>query len=651
MLVVAVAVGATMAPGAGAAQGTVTAHKKYGYPYPNAPDCYEGGPHGHGRACGNSDLDKWSFYKGQCTSWVAFRLNRRNHVSFTNWYMGQHFGDARIWGEAANGAKITVDDKPAIGAVAWYSFGHVGYVEKVSPQVVISEMNYDNRNGFRVRTISRGNYWPTGFIHIKDLKGHDPSEDNPVGHLDKVGSPAAGKVRVAGWAYDPNAKTKPVAIHAYIGGKAGAKGAKRYKLGPATKKRGDVAKKFKAKGVGSRHGFDKVIDTKATGPQPVCVYAINRGPGSSTLLACKKVDIKVEYEPCSTALGDGIGTFWPWDQTWHLRNCLNAGPSNYIFRRGKNKDVIPVVGDWNGDGKDTIGLYWPWDRTWHLRDTLTTGSTDYGFQRGKNSTIIPVVGDWDGDGKDSTGAFWPWDGTWHLRNSLSAGPSDYGFKRAKAGREDEVIPVVGDWDGDGRDSTGVFWPWDGTWHLRNSLSAGPSDYIFKRAKAGREDEVIPVVGDWDGDGRDSTGVYWPWDGTWHLRNSLSAGPSDYIFKRGRKDKIPVVGDWDGEGKVAPEPPAAPEPEPEPAPTPEEIEIGPAAHHVRRCVVPRVRGNRVRVAVRKIRSRHCTPKILRRAVRNRRRIGRVLQQTPRPASKRRAGAEVRLLVGASRRSRR
>ncbi|MEX2447270.1 MAG: hypothetical protein WD404_00830, partial [Solirubrobacterales bacterium] len=79
------------------------------------------------------------------------------------------------------------------------------------------------------------------------------------------------------------------------------------------------------------------------------------------------------------------------------------------------------------------------------------------------------------------------------------------------------------------------------WHLRNSLSPGPSDYIFARGA----DNAIPVVGDWNGDGRDSTGMYYPWDQTWHLRNSLSPGPSDYAFKRGQPGMVPVVGDWDG----------------------------------------------------------------------------------------------------------
>jgi hypothetical protein len=401
---------------------------------------------------------------------------------------------------------------------------------------------------------------------------------SPRGHLDKAGSPAVGKIRVAGWAYDADAEKKPVNIHAYVGGKAGNKGAKGYKLGPAKKKRKDVAR---AKGIDPKHGFDKVFKTGKRGIQPVCVYAINRGRGSNKLLGCKDVAIKVTVgeEACDYEDGDRPGVFWPSDATWHLRNSLSAGPSDVIFMKGRGSR-IPLVGDWDGDGQDSPGMFWPSDATWHLRNELSSGTSDYIFKRGRGDRI-PVVGDWDGDGKDSTGMYWPSDGTWHLRNSLSHGPSDYAFKRGKKGRHDEVIPVVGDWDGDGRDSTGMFWPWDGTWHLRNSLSHGPSDYIFKR---GRKDK-IPLVGDWDGDGRDSTGTFWPWDGTWHLRNSLSSGPSDCIFKRGRSDRIPLVGDWDGE----PEPDSAPEPEVPPPPVEEALpeEVAPVV-----LPAPRVRRARL-----------------------------------------------------------
>jgi hypothetical protein len=51
-------------------------------------------------------------------------------------------------------------------------------------------------------------------------------------------------------------------------------------------------------------------------------------------------------------------------------------------------------------------------------------------------------------------------------------------------------------------------------------------------------------------GGDSVGMYFPWDHTMHLRNSLSSGPSDYAFSYGTSsggvEGTPLTGNWDGQ---------------------------------------------------------------------------------------------------------
>jgi surface antigen len=145
-----------------ATSGPMAADRYYGYPYPDPPACT------HGGAC---VADNLFFYQGQCTSWVAYRLSELNMTSFTDYFGGRGlWGDAVSWGRHARKLGITVNSVPATGSVAWYRSGHVAYVEKVnSPtSVVISEMNYDADNGFRVTTITTSSGWPTGFIHIAD---------------------------------------------------------------------------------------------------------------------------------------------------------------------------------------------------------------------------------------------------------------------------------------------------------------------------------------------------------------------------------------------------------------------------------------------------------------------------------------------------
>jgi len=151
--------------------GPAAAAQYYGYLYPNAPVC----PPSGGSQC---KADRWNFYQGQCTSWVAYRLNQLNGIAFSNSFGGNGtWGDAMNWGAHAQSLRIAMNGTPTVGSVAWWPDssahvgGHVAYVEQVnSPtSIVISEMNYDDDNGFRVSTITSSSAnWPADFIHIHD---------------------------------------------------------------------------------------------------------------------------------------------------------------------------------------------------------------------------------------------------------------------------------------------------------------------------------------------------------------------------------------------------------------------------------------------------------------------------------------------------
>ncbi len=115
---------------------------------------------------------------------------------------------------------------------------------------------------------------------------------SPVGFLDLAGAPGPGEVRIKGWAFDPDAPTGPVDIRLFAGGRAGSPGAVEYDFGLiSTRARGDITARYPQ--AGSRHGFDARTATVKSGPQPVCVYAINVGPGADSLLGCKTVTIPV----------------------------------------------------------------------------------------------------------------------------------------------------------------------------------------------------------------------------------------------------------------------------------------------------------------------------------------------------------------------
>ena len=182
--------------------------------------------------------------------------------------------------------------------------------------------------------------------------------------------------------------------------------------------------------------------------------------------------------------------------------------------------------------------------TWHLRNQLSSGpSTSFGFGLQGD---IPVMGDWDGDGIKTVGVYRRFStfGRFYLRNSNSSG-SSWSFNFGLPGDE----PVVGDWNGDGRDEVGVV----------RARSKFPSQW-FERAGTSTQATAYrsftfgiigdrPVAGDWNNDGIDTPGVARR-DGTrlrWFLRNANSSGPSQSLLYGLAFDR-PVVGDWNGDGR-------------------------------------------------------------------------------------------------------
>jgi surface antigen len=111
----------------------------------------------------------------ECTSFVAWRINSRLGISFTNRYKGQLWGNANLWGGAAQASGITVNTKPVAGSIAWDdenqhgagSAGHVAWVAAVgSDTITIEEYNWNGGDmKYNTRTVAYGGF--TGYIHIK----------------------------------------------------------------------------------------------------------------------------------------------------------------------------------------------------------------------------------------------------------------------------------------------------------------------------------------------------------------------------------------------------------------------------------------------------------------------------------------------------
>jgi uncharacterized repeat protein (TIGR03803 family) len=188
-------------------------------------------------------------------------------------------------------------------------------------------------------------------------------------------------------------------------------------------------------------------------------------------------------------------------------------------------------------GSDTPGIYRDSDRQWYLKNSNAPGFSDLEFPYGDPSDLA-VVGDWDGDGIDTVGIYRG--NTFYLRNSNTAGNADLVIEFGAPGD----VPIAGDWDGDGIDTIGVYRPGDAAWFLKNSNAAGAPDLAFTY---GLENET-PVVGDWNADGIDTVGIFRASDRQWYLHNANASGDAELVFPYGDPaTDVPIVGDWDNDG--------------------------------------------------------------------------------------------------------
>lgn len=119
-----------------------------------------------------NDVDPWNFYKCECTSFVAWRINEVLNIKFTNWYKGQHWGNAELWDNAAKALGVKINKTPKKNAVAQTDksgsgIGHVAWVKSVSKdgkKVTVEEYNY-KKDKYGTRTVNKGDF--QNYIHLK----------------------------------------------------------------------------------------------------------------------------------------------------------------------------------------------------------------------------------------------------------------------------------------------------------------------------------------------------------------------------------------------------------------------------------------------------------------------------------------------------
>lgn len=107
-------------------------------------------------------------------------------------------------------------------------------------------------------------------------------QQSPIGSFDVLRS-LPGALQVDGWAFDPGT-TDSIDVHAYIDGVFA-------RAFTADLARPDVAGAYP--GTGADHGFRALLGADA-GAHDVCLYGINVGAGTNTLIACRRVTVPAD---------------------------------------------------------------------------------------------------------------------------------------------------------------------------------------------------------------------------------------------------------------------------------------------------------------------------------------------------------------------
>ncbi len=191
---------------------------------------------------------------------------------------------------------------------------------------------------------------------------------------------------------------------------------------------------------------------------------------------------------------------------------------------------------------DTIGVYK--DGAWYLRNTNTSGPEDIYATYGGDPSDLPVVGDWNGDGMDTLGVYRVSEGRFYLSDSNTGPASTYVV--VLFGNPADM-PFAGKWTADMTgDGIGVYRNSNGILYQRKSLTSGFDDFFAVFGNPGDQG----FAGDWDGNGFDSIGVYRSINQMWYMTNNSTPNGitlSDINFVWDIGSYPPVIGDWDGIG--------------------------------------------------------------------------------------------------------
>jgi hypothetical protein len=242
---------------------------------------------------------------------------------------------------------------------------------------------------------------------------------------------------------------------------------------------------------------------------------------------------------------------------WRPRTAAEGGSMWYIARSSdgvvnlvgwgeviNGVQDIPVPGDYDGDGKTDLAL-------WRPRTAAEGGSMWY-IARSSDGVVnlvgwgevingvqdIPIPGDYDGDGKTDLALLRPrpaaeGGSVWYIARSSDSVVNLVYWGDVINGVQD--IPVTGDYDGDGRTDLALWRPLPAAqggavWYIARSSDSVTKVVYWGDVINGVQD--IPVVGDYDGDGKTDLALWRP--------RTIAEGGSVWYISRSSDSVVNVV---------------------------------------------------------------------------------------------------------------
>lgn len=190
----------------------------------------------------------------------------------------------------------------------------------------------------------------------------------------------------------------------------------------------------------------------------------------------------------------------------------------------------------SGHPADSVGLVNPATGQWFLRDAATGQTTTFYYGVPGDE---PFMGDWNGDGIATPGLYRKSTGFVYLRSSNSTGAANLTFHFGAPGD----LPIVGDFNGNGRDSVSVYRPSTGQVFIMNSLPAQGGTPIADLSYYFGNPGDKPFAGDFNGNGVATVGLHRESTGFVYFRNTHTQGSADAQFYFGTPRDFILSGKW------------------------------------------------------------------------------------------------------------